>query len=64
MGVPDALLPLATSLAEIVGDVRGTPPRIGPLAMGTVGRVFADVAVHPDDLVAVGAAALGAGLYA
>jgi hypothetical protein len=63
VGVPDALLPLATSLADIVGEVRGGSPRIGPLAMGTVGRVFADVPVHPDDLVAVGAGALGSGLF-
>jgi len=63
VGVPDALLALATSLAEIVGEARGGTPRIGPLSMGTVGRVFADVSVHPDDLVAVGAAALGAGVY-
>src|SRR5438445_13705467 len=64
IGVPDALQPLATSLAEVVGGARGGPVRIGPLAMGSVGRVFADVPVGTDDLVAVGAAALGAGAYA
>jgi hypothetical protein len=64
VGVPDALLPLATSLGDLVGETRGAVPRIGPLSMGTVGRVFADVALGPEDLVAVGAAALGAGVYA
>ncbi|OLE75615.1 MAG: hypothetical protein AUG02_06995 [Chloroflexi bacterium 13_1_20CM_2_70_9] len=64
IGVPDALQPLATSLAEVVGGARGGPVRIGPLAMGSVGRVFADVPVGTDDLVAVGAAALGTGAYA
>jgi len=64
VGVPESLLVLPNSLAAIVGEVRGTPARIGPLSSGVVGRVFTDVPLHADDLVAAGAAALAAQVYA
>jgi cell division ATPase FtsA len=63
LGVPETLLALPNALGAILGDARGEPARIGPLSPGILGRVFADVAVHGDDLVAVGAAAIAAELY-
>src|SRR5881409_553139 len=63
LGVPETLLALPNALAALVGAARGAPARIGPLPPGTLSRVFADAAVHADDLVAVGACALAAGVY-
>src|SRR5207245_11343399 len=40
IGVPDALQPLATSLAEVVGGARGGPVRIGPPGVGCGGLVL------------------------
>ena len=63
VGVPESLLVLANALSEIVGEIRGAPARIGPLSSGAVGRLFTDVPLLADDLVAAGAAALGAQVY-
>jgi cell division ATPase FtsA len=63
LGVPETLIALPNALGAILEEARGGPVRIGPLSPGILGRVFADVAVHAEDLVAVGAAALAAGLY-
>ena len=63
VGVPESLLVLPNALAAIVEEVRGTPARIGPLSSGVVGRLFTDVPLHADDLVAAGAAALAAQVY-
>jgi cell division ATPase FtsA len=63
LGVPETLIALPNALGAILSDARGEPARIGPLSPSILGRVFADVAVHGDDLVAVGAAAIAAELY-
>ncbi|OLD10121.1 MAG: hypothetical protein AUJ06_02730 [Chloroflexi bacterium 13_1_40CM_3_70_6] len=63
LGVPETLLALPNALAALVGAARGAPARIGPLPPGTLSRVFADAPLHADDLVAVGACALAAGVY-
>ena len=63
VGVPESLLVLPNALSGIVGEIRGAPARIGPLSSGVVGRLFTDVPLHADDLVAAGAAALGAQVY-
>ena len=64
VGVPETLLALPNALREIVQTARGAAPRIGPLNPGITGRVFSDVPVHAEDLVAVGAAALASEVYA
>jgi cell division ATPase FtsA len=63
LGVPESLIALPNALGVILGDARGEPARIAPLSPGILGRVFADIPVHGDDLVAVGAAAIAAELY-
>ena len=63
VGVPESLLVLPNALSGIVCEIRGAPARIGPLSSGVVGRLFSDVPLHSDDLVAAGAAALGAQVY-
>ena len=63
VGVPEALLALPTALGDAVSGIRGDRVDIAPLAVAMVTRVYGDVALRPDDLVAVGAAALAAGLY-
>ena len=63
VGVPETLLALPNALREIVQTARGAAPRIGPLNPGITGRVFSDVPVHAEDLVAVGAAALASEVY-
>jgi hypothetical protein len=64
VGVPETLIALPNALGAVLGDARSGPVRIGPLSPGILSRVFADVAVHADDLVAVGAAAIAAELHA
>jgi len=58
VGVPETLLALPNALGDIVGRSRGSPPRIGPLTPALTSRVFADIPLHGEDLVAVGAAAI------
>ena len=63
IGVPEALLALPNALAEIVGEARGHAARIGPLTPSVTSRVFSDVALNAEDLVAAGAAALATEVY-
>ena len=60
VGIPETLLALPNALGDIVTRARGTAPRIGPLTPALTSRVFADVPLHGEDLVAVGAAAIAA----
>jgi hypothetical protein len=63
VGVPETLLALPTALGSLIGEQRGSPPRIGPLSPGMLGRIFSDLPLGAEDLVAAGAAALAAGAY-
>src|SRR5437660_1048716 len=63
VGVPEALLALPNALAKIVGDSRGRAARLGPLTPSVTSRVFSDVPLNAEDLVAAGAAALASGVY-
>src|SRR2546428_534699 len=63
VGVPEALLALPNALAKIVGDTRGGAARIGPLTPSVTSRVFSDVPLNAEDLVAAGAAALATEVY-
>ncbi len=64
VGVPESLLALPHALGDAVGGVRGGSVDIAPLSTGIVSRAYGDVPLRTDDLVAVGAAALGSGMYA
>ncbi len=63
VGVPETLLALPNALAKIVGEARGGAARIGPLAPSVTSRVFSDVSLGAEDLVAAGAAALATEVY-
>ena len=63
VGVPDTLLALPHALGETVSGIRGDSVDIAPLAVPLVSRAYGDVPLRAEDLVAVGAAALAAGLY-
>ena len=63
VGVPESLLPLPNALAKIVGEARRGPARIGPLTPNVTSRVFSDVPLNAEDLVAAGAAALATEVY-
>lgn len=63
VGVPETLLALPRALGDVVGGIRGDAVDIAPLSVGLATRVFADVPLRSDDLVAAGAAALAAGVY-
>jgi hypothetical protein len=63
VGVPEALLALPNALAKIVGEARGGAARIGPLTPSVTSRVFSDVPLNAEDLVAAGAAALVTEVY-
>jgi hypothetical protein len=63
VGVPEALRALPAALGRAVSDIRGDNVEITPLTVGIASRVFGDVALHADDLVAAGAVALATGVY-
>ena len=63
VGVPEALLALPNALAKIVGEARGGAARIGPLTPSVTSRVFSDVPLNAEDLIAAGAAALATEVY-
>lgn len=63
VGIPETLLALPHALGDAVSGIRGDSVDITPLSVGMVTRLYGDVALRPDDLVAAGAAALAAGLY-
>ncbi len=63
VGVPEQLLALPRALGDVVGGIRGDAIEIAPLSVGLATRLFADVPLRSDDLVAAGAAALAAGVY-
>ncbi len=62
-GVPESLQALPRALGAVVGDVRGDAIDVAPLTMALASRVYGDVGLRSDDLVAAGAAALAAGVY-
>jgi hypothetical protein len=64
VGVPDTLLALPRALGEAVSGVRGGTVDVTPLSVGIASRAYADVPLRPDDLVAVGAAAIASGIFA
>jgi cell division ATPase FtsA len=63
VGVPETLLALPRALSDVVGEIRGDAVDIAPLSVGAATRVYSDVPLRSDDLVAAGAAALAAGVY-
>lgn len=63
VGVPDGLHALPNALGSAVAEVRGDSVDMAPLTVGLASRVFADVPLRSDDLVAAGAVALAAGVY-
>lgn len=62
-GVPESLLALPNALGSAVGEARGDAIDVAPLSLGVATRVYGDVGLRADDLVAVGAAGIAAGLY-
>jgi cell division ATPase FtsA len=62
-GVPDELTALPRALAAAASDERGSPVDVLPLRLGLVPRIVPDASLGADDLVAAGAAALGAEAY-
>jgi len=62
VGVPEALLALPQALGAAVGEIRGDDIDIAPLSVALASRVYG-TDLRPDDLVAAGAAAIGAGIY-
>ncbi len=63
IGVPESLLALPGALGAVVGEIRGDAVDIGPLTVAQASRVYGDLALRAEDLVAAGAAALAAGIY-
>ncbi len=63
VGVPESLLALPNALSSAVGQIRGDAIDIAPLSLALATRVYGDVGLRSDDLVAAGAAAIVAGLY-
>lgn len=63
VGVPETMLALPSALGDVVGGIRGDVVDTAPLSVGLATRVYADVPLRSDDLVAAGAAALAAGVY-
>lgn len=63
VGVPESLRALPDALGAAVGSVRGDSVDITPLTVGLASRVFSDVPLRTDDLVAAAAVALATGVY-
>jgi hypothetical protein len=64
VGVPDTLQALPRALSEAVAGMRGGSVDASQLSVGIVSRAYGDVPLRPEDLVAVGAAALASGVFA
>lgn len=62
VGVPEPLLALPQALGEVIGGIRGDDIDIAPLSVALASRIYGSD-LRPDDLVAAGAAAIGAGIY-
>lgn len=62
-GVPGELTALPKALAAAAGSERGSSVEVLPLRLSLVPRIVADATLTADDLVAAGAAALGAQAY-
>lgn len=62
-GVPEGLNALPKALAAAAGSERGSSVEVLPLRTSLVPRIVADATLSADDLVAAGAAALGAEAY-
>ncbi|HEV8230451.1 MAG TPA: hypothetical protein VGQ86_10865 [Candidatus Limnocylindria bacterium] len=64
VGVPETLQALPRALSEAVSGVRGGSVDAAALSVGIASRTYGDVPLRPEDLVAVGAAALASGVFA
>ena len=62
-GIPDDLAGLPRALGSVAGVERGGSVEVLPLRTSLVPRIVADASLSADDLVAAGAAALGAETY-
>ncbi|MHB8631146.1 MAG: hypothetical protein ACYC9W_04375 [Candidatus Limnocylindria bacterium] len=62
-GVPEELAALPEALAAAAAAERGSTVDVAPLRTSLVPRIVADATLSADDLVAAGAAALGAEAY-
>lgn len=62
VGVPETLLALPRALGEVVGGIRGDDVDITPLTVALASRIYGSD-LRPEDLIAAGAAAIGAGIY-
>ena len=62
-GIPDDLAGLPRALGSVAGVERGGSVEVLPLRTSLVPRIVADASLSADDLVAAGAAALGAEAY-
>ena len=60
VGVPEELAALPRALGDAIAEERGGEAEVGTLRTSLATRVFSQEALHSDDLVAVGAAALAA----
>jgi len=60
VGVPEELVALPRALGDALAEARGSEVAIAPLRPADATRVFSAEPLHPDDLVAAGAAALAA----
>jgi hypothetical protein len=60
VGIPDELVALPRALADALARTRGGDVEVTPLRPALASRVFAQEALHADDLVAAGAASLAA----
>ena len=62
-GIPDGLAGLPRALGSVAGVERGGSVEVLPLRTSLVPRIVADASLSADDLVAAGAATLGAESY-
>jgi hypothetical protein len=62
VGVPEPLLALPRALGDVISGIRGDEVDIAPLTVALASRVYG-TDLRPDDLIAAGAAAIGAGIY-
>lgn len=60
VGIPEELEALPRALADVVAEHRGADVEVSALRTSMASHVFAQEAMHADDLVAVGAAAIAA----
>jgi hypothetical protein len=62
VGVPETLLALPEALGDVVRQIRGDDIDMAPLTVALASRAYGE-GLRSDDLTAVGAAAIAAGIY-